>query len=64
MNRKSNISTFLMAKCSGLWILISLLGISKYANAQQDPQYTMHMYNTQVVNPAYIGSIETVGFGF
>ena len=33
-------------------------------NAQQDPQYTMHMYNTQVVNPAYIGSIEAVNFGF
>ena len=64
MNRKSNISTFPMAKCLGLWLLIFLLGVSKYVNAQQDPQYTMHMYNTQVVNPAYIGSIETVNFGF
>ena len=53
-----------MAKCLGLWLLIFLLGVSKYVNAQQDPQYTMHMYNTQVVNPAYIGSIETVNFGF
>ena len=44
--------------------MIFLLGVSKHANAQQDPQYTMHMYNTQVVNPAYIGSLETVNFGF
>ena len=24
--------------------------------AQQDPQYTQYMYNTQVVNPGYVGS--------
>ena len=52
-----------MTKCLGLWLLIFLFGVSKNVNAQQDPQYTMHMYNTQVVNPAYIGSIETVNFG-
>ncbi|MEC7454717.1 MAG: type IX secretion system membrane protein PorP/SprF, partial [Bacteroidota bacterium] len=63
MNRKSTISTFPIAKCLGLWLLIFLFGVSKNVNAQQDPQYTMHMYNTQVVNPAYIGSIETVNFG-
>jgi len=27
-------------------------------NAQQDPQYTQYMYNTQVVNPGYVGSRE------
>lgn len=31
--------------------------------AQQDPQYTQYMYNTQVVNPAYAGSREALSFG-
>ncbi|MFC4220384.1 type IX secretion system membrane protein PorP/SprF [Flagellimonas marina] len=31
--------------------------------AQQDPQYTQYMYNTQVVNPAYAGSREVLSFG-
>ena len=30
---------------------------------QQDPQYTQYMYNTQVVNPAYVGSREALSFG-
>ena len=32
-------------------------------NAQQDPQYTQYMYNTQVVNPGYAGSREALSFG-
>ncbi len=32
-------------------------------NAQQDPQYTQYMYNTQVVNPAYAGSRESLSIG-
>lgn len=35
-----------------LFIAIPFLG----AVAQQDAQYTQYMYNTQVVNPAYVGS--------
>ncbi len=31
--------------------------------AQQDPQYTQYMYNTQIVNPAYAGSREALSFG-
>ncbi|MDD7888159.1 type IX secretion system membrane protein PorP/SprF [Flavivirga sp. 57AJ16] len=31
--------------------------------SQQDPQYTQYMYNTQVVNPGYIGSKDALGFG-
>lgn len=31
--------------------------------SQQDAQYTQYMYNTQVVNPGYIGSKEALGFG-
>ncbi|MGX1930379.1 PorP/SprF family type IX secretion system membrane protein [Flagellimonas sp. 2504JD4-2] len=30
---------------------------------QQDAQYTQYMYNTQVINPAYAGSRETLSFG-
>ena len=30
--------------------------------AQQDPQYTQYMYNTQVVNPAYTGSRGSLDF--
>ena len=33
------------------------------ATAQQDPQYTQYMYNTQVVNPAYAGNREVLSFG-
>ncbi len=33
------------------------------SNAQQDPQYTQYMYNTQVVNPAYAGSRDMLSFG-
>jgi len=31
--------------------------------AQQDPQFTQYMYNTQVVNPAYAGSRDVLSFG-
>ena len=53
-----------LTKFSWLWLFVFLFGTLKHSNAQQDPQYTMHMYNTQVINPAYIGSIEAVNFGF
>lgn len=44
-------------------IVLFLFGIVFTANAQQDPQYTQYMYNTQVVNPAYAGSRETLSIG-
>jgi type IX secretion system PorP/SprF family membrane protein len=43
-------------------ILFILLGTFS-GNAQQDPQYTQYMYNTEVVNPAYAGSREALAFG-
>ena len=43
-------------------IILILLGIFS-SNAQQDPQYTQYMYNTQIVNPAYAGSREALSFG-
>ena len=33
------------------------------SSALQDPQYTQYMYNTQVINPAYVGSREALSFG-
>ena len=36
-------------------ILIFYL-ISSSIFSQQEPQYSQHMYNTQIINPAYAGS--------
>ncbi|MGO3183306.1 MAG: PorP/SprF family type IX secretion system membrane protein [Aequorivita sp.] len=43
-------------------IVLILLGTFS-SKAQQDPQYTQYMYNTQVVNPAYAGNREALSFG-
>ena len=43
-------------------ILLILLGTFT-SNAQQDPQYTQYMYNTEVVNPAYAGSRDALSVG-
>ena len=64
MNWKTNIPSLINARFTGLLLLIFYFGPGMQSNAQQDPQYTMHMYNTQVVNPAYLGSTEAVHFGF
>jgi len=45
-----------------LLTLLILLG-SFSGKAQQDPQYTQYMYNTQVVNPAYAGNRDVLSFG-
>jgi len=42
---------------------ICLLGSTFLMCAQQDAQYTQYMYNTQIINPAYVGSRETLSFG-
>ncbi len=42
-------------------ILLLLVGL--YAIGQQDSQYTQYMYNTQIINPAYAGSRETLSIG-
>ncbi len=44
-------------------IVLILLGSCFSSNAQQDPQYTQYMYNTQIVNPAYAGSRDALSFG-
>lgn len=45
--------------------ILLVLGIvlSVKAFAQQDPQYTMYMYNMNIVNPAYAGSGEDLNIG-
>ncbi len=46
--------------CMGLAILLSSL--NKNAFAQLDPMYSQYMFNIQVVNPAYVGTWEHMGF--
>ena len=50
-------------KHSYLAILVLILLGSFSSSAQQDPQYTQYMYNTQIVNPAYAGSRDALSFG-
>lgn len=50
-------------KHSYLTLLILILLGTFSSKAQQDPQYTQYMYNTQVVNPAYAGNREALSFG-
>ena len=51
-----------MKKSYLLLTLLILLG-SFSGKAQQDPQYTQYMYNTQVVNPAYAGNRDVLSIG-
>lgn len=43
-------------------VTLILLCTFDKAHTQQDPQYTQYMYNTQVVNPGYAGSRESLSF--
>ncbi|MGJ8666604.1 MAG: PorP/SprF family type IX secretion system membrane protein [Patiriisocius sp.] len=43
-------------------ILAAFLG-TLVSQAQQDPQYTQYMYNTQIVNPGYVGNRDALSFG-
>ncbi|WP_437395577.1 PorP/SprF family type IX secretion system membrane protein [Flagellimonas lutimaris] len=46
-----------------LFISITFFAGTISVKSQQDPQYTQYMYNTQIVNPAYVGSREVLSFG-
>jgi type IX secretion system PorP/SprF family membrane protein len=39
-----------------------LLFVAKPSLGQQDPMYTQYNFNTQVINPAYAGTWESLGF--
>ena len=54
---------YITMKHSYLTILVLALVTTVSGWAQQDPQYTQYMYNTQVVNPAYAGSRDALSFG-
>lgn len=45
---------------SVMLFILTTLGVINESNAQQDSQYTMYMYNTANINPAYAGSRETL----
>ncbi|HKI88802.1 MAG TPA: type IX secretion system membrane protein PorP/SprF [Draconibacterium sp.] len=45
----------------GFALLVVLLA-AKIAEAQQDPMYTQYMDNLQIINPGYVGSLETGSF--
>lgn len=50
-------------KNSCLAIIVLILLCAHTGFAQQDPQYTQYMYNTQVVNPAYAGNTGAFSIG-
>ena len=46
------------------WIFVLLiLGSSANLFGQQDPLFTQYMYNMNIINPAYAGSVEAAEFG-
>jgi type IX secretion system PorP/SprF family membrane protein len=45
---------------SVMLFVLTTLGVINESIAQQDSQYTMYMYNTANINPAYAGSRETL----
>jgi len=44
-------------------ILLLIIASVNVCFSQQDAQYTQYMYNTQIINPGYIGSKNALGFG-
>ncbi|MDF0705585.1 type IX secretion system membrane protein PorP/SprF [Muricauda sp. 81s02] len=59
---KIKMTTLKRYRKQSLSIVVLLFAIAT-SLAQQDPQYTQYMYNTQVVNPAYAGNREVLSFG-
>ncbi len=45
-----------------LIISIFLLFLVETSLAQQDPTFTQYNFNTQSINPAYVGTWESLGF--
>jgi type IX secretion system PorP/SprF family membrane protein len=41
-----------------LYLIIFCVTFLAQANAQQDPMYSMYMFNTMAINPAYAGSLD------
>ena len=43
-------------------LTLLIVGGPFYAIGQQDPIYSQYIFNLQTVNPAYVGSWQTLGF--
>ncbi|MEX0313907.1 MAG: type IX secretion system membrane protein PorP/SprF [Allomuricauda sp.] len=60
----NNLLSLIKGKPNTIIFTVPLLLMNYFsAKGQQDAQYTQYMYNTQVINPAYAGSRETLSFG-
>jgi type IX secretion system PorP/SprF family membrane protein len=58
-----NKAAFGTKKLSGRWIfLVVLISLAQASFGQQDPDYTQYMFNQQSMNPAYVGTWESMGF--
>jgi len=44
--------------------IVAVLLLTVSIKAQQDPQYTQYMYNMNIVNPAYAGSLDYLSVNF
>ena len=53
---ENNINKMDISKAKQLFFTFLLLAMAIHLQAQQDSQYTQYMYNTQTINPAYVGS--------
>lgn len=54
--RNTNKKNLTMKNCFSPGIVVLLILMAQVSFGQQDPQYTQYMYNTQVINPGYVGS--------
>lgn len=54
--RNTNKKNLTMKNCFSPGIVVLLTLMVQVSFGQQDPQYTQYMYNTQVINPGYVGS--------
>jgi type IX secretion system PorP/SprF family membrane protein len=43
-------------------LVLMIISGPLYSIGQQDPMYTQYIFNLQTINPAYVGSWETMGF--
>lgn len=51
-----------MKNVAKIIVLLVLISVGHLVKAQQEPTFTQYMFNSQLINPAYAGSWETMGF--
>ena len=51
-----------MKRINKIQLMALFLGLSMWASAQQDPNYTFYRYNMNIYNPAFVGSSEAAEF--